>query len=72
MLSDGSTQGQSVLSQVTPDLRAAIADLLIPADRLSLGDVVGKGYFGHVYRASLKTPHALVPVAVKTLKSGFV
>ncbi len=38
-----SSNGYSVMSQVSSDLRATIADLLIPTENVVLEEMVGKG-----------------------------
>ena len=45
--------------------------MLIPARFLNLRECVGKGHFGHVFRAQLNDPFNshVVPVAVKTVRS---
>uniref|UniRef100_A0A183IIK7 receptor protein-tyrosine kinase n=1 Tax=Soboliphyme baturini TaxID=241478 RepID=A0A183IIK7_9BILA len=56
------------------DLRSVVMDLLIPCDHITLEELVGKGYFGQVYRGTLKDPvsGSDYKVAVKTLKSTFL
>lgn len=67
----GSTiNAYSVMSQISDDLRAQISDLLIPPDQVHLEEMVGKGYFGNVYRGKLRDSRAVkyLEVAVKTMK----
>lgn len=60
----------SVMSQISSELRSTIADLLIPSENVLLEEMVGKGYFGNVYRGILREPHSstALQVAVKTMK----
>ncbi|XP_055013910.1 tyrosine-protein kinase receptor TYRO3 [Boleophthalmus pectinirostris] len=54
---------------VSLELKTKLEDVLIPETRLSLGPVLGKGEFGSVREALLKTEDAVQKVAVKVLKN---
>ncbi|KAI1711307.1 protein tyrosine kinase domain-containing protein [Ditylenchus destructor] len=63
---------EDVLGAVSRELRHAIQPLLIPHRYLQPREIVGKGYFGHVFRGLLRDPLSgyVVPVAIKTLKGS--
>uniref|UniRef100_A0AAV2JCP9 Tyrosine-protein kinase receptor TYRO3 n=1 Tax=Knipowitschia caucasica TaxID=637954 RepID=A0AAV2JCP9_KNICA len=54
---------------VSAELKAKLQDVLIPERQLSLGHVLGKGEFGSVREAVLKTEDSSQKVAVKVLKN---
>ncbi|KAJ0009170.1 hypothetical protein NQD34_016585 [Periophthalmus magnuspinnatus] len=54
---------------ISMELRAKLQDVLIPERQLSLGHVLGKGEFGSVREAELKTEDSVQKVAVKVLKN---
>uniref|UniRef100_A0A7E4ZY25 Protein kinase domain-containing protein n=1 Tax=Panagrellus redivivus TaxID=6233 RepID=A0A7E4ZY25_PANRE len=66
----GRLSQKEVLSMISSSLRISIEPLLIPHYFVQLHDIVGKGYFGNVYRGQMRDPTTgyVLPVAVKTIK----
>uniref|UniRef100_A0A1I7YZG2 Protein kinase domain-containing protein n=1 Tax=Steinernema glaseri TaxID=37863 RepID=A0A1I7YZG2_9BILA len=70
-----SEQSSSSFSSLPPqpislDVQRTVEDLLLPRSCIVLERIVGKGYFGHVYKGIMHNPNTgrKDAVAVKTLK----
>ena len=57
-----------LLARLEGDLRASVKEQLIDAKHLKIGDQIGKGNFGKVYKGTLTHRRKPVECAVKTLK----
>ncbi|GMR48348.1 hypothetical protein PMAYCL1PPCAC_18543, partial [Pristionchus mayeri] len=60
-----------LLRQLPPQLRRNVQSMLLPSHSVSIDHLIGKGYFGNVYKGIYREgghPNS-APVAVKTLKA---
>ncbi|KAK2182660.1 hypothetical protein NP493_342g02054 [Ridgeia piscesae] len=69
VLCNGTNTIFNIMDEIDEDTKASVEECLIDSSRLTLGEVIGQGYFGKVYRGELIDYEANIrrTVAVKTV-----
>ena len=44
----------------------------IPKENIQIGEIIGKGQFGSVYKGHLKIDPQSIPVAIKVIRTTFI